>query len=65
MNAQEIQEAVKEVMGKDPIEMVVKYYEGLIQHNQDIIADCEKDIKKLQKRIVELATTSDTTEETL
>lgn len=55
MNATEIEKAVKEVMGKDPIEMVVNYYKGLIQLSADKIADEKKTINKLQKRIDELA----------
>lgn len=54
MNAQEIQEAVKEILGKDPIEMCVNYYRGLIQISADRIAEEQKQIKKLQRRIDEL-----------
>lgn len=54
MTEQEINKAVKEVMGKDPIEMIIKYYEGLIQISLKRIADEEKTIRKLQKRIEEL-----------
>lgn len=54
MNAQDIQEAVKKVMGEDPIEMCIRYYEGLIQLSADRIAEEQKAIHKLQKRIKEL-----------
>lgn len=39
MKASEIQEAVKKVMGEDPVEMVVRYYEGLIQISADRVAE--------------------------
>lgn len=55
MNASEIEAAVKEVMGKDPIEMCINYYKGLIQISADIIAEEQKQIRKLEKRIEELA----------
>lgn len=51
MNLQEIQEAVKEVMGKDPHEVVANYYRGLIQHSADIIAQEQKNIRKLKREI--------------
>ena len=54
MNYQELQEAVKEAMTADPTEMVVSYYKGLIQHNADIIADCQKQNRKFKRRIADL-----------
>lgn len=54
MNAQDIQEAVKKVMGEDPIKMCIRYYEGLIQLSADRIAEEQKAIHKLQERIKEL-----------
>ena len=56
MNVTELEEAVREVMGKDPIEMCINYYKGLIQISANRIAEEEKRIRKLQKRIDELAT---------
>lgn len=56
MNVTELEEAVREVMGKDPIEMCINYYKGLIQISANRIAEEEKQIRKLQKRIDELAT---------
>ena len=56
MNSQELQKAIKEVMGKDPIEMCINYYKGLIQESADRIAEEQKAIRKLQERIDELAT---------
>lgn len=54
MTTNEIQEAVKQVMGQDPIEMCINYYKGLIQISADRIAEEQKTIHKLQERIVEL-----------
>lgn len=54
MTTQEIEEAVKKVMGEDPIEMCIRYYKGLIQLSADRIAEEQKTIHKLQKRIEEL-----------
>lgn len=54
MKQAELEAAVKEVMGKDPIEMCVRYYEGLIQISADRIAEEQKTIHKLQKIISEL-----------
>ena len=54
MNAQDIQEAVNKVLGEDPIEMCIRYYEGLIQISIDRIAEEQKAIHKLQKKIEEL-----------
>jgi len=54
MTTQEIQDVVREVMGKDPIEMVINYYEGLIQLSADYIAEEQARIRGLQERIDEL-----------
>ena len=54
MTTQEIQDVVREVMGKDPIEMVINYYEGLIQLSADYIAEEQARIRSLQERIDEL-----------
>lgn len=54
MNVHDIQEAIKKVMGEDPIEMCIKYYEGLIKLGTDRIAEEQKEIHKLQKKIEEL-----------
>lgn len=54
MNAQDTQEAIKKVMGEDPIEMCIRYYEGLIRLSADRIAEEQKAIHKLQKKIEEL-----------
>ena len=54
MTTQEIQDAVQEVMGKDPTEMVIRYYEGLIQLSADHIAEEQAHIRSLQERIKEL-----------
>ena len=54
MTTQEIQDVVREVMGKDPIEMVIRYYEGLIQLSADHIAEEQARIRSLQERIDEL-----------
>ena len=53
-NLQDIQKAIKEVMGKDPIEMAINYYKSLIQHDYDVIADCEKHIRELEEDIKRL-----------
>jgi hypothetical protein len=55
MNQAQLEEAVKEVMGKDPIEMCINYYKSLIQISADRIAEEQKQIGKLEKRIAELA----------
>lgn len=57
MTTAEIQEVVKKAMGEDPIEMVIKYYRGLIQLSADVIAEEQKNIHKLEERIGELAPT--------
>ena len=54
MTTQEIQDVVREVMGKDPIEMVINYYEGLIQLSADYIAEEQARIRSLQERVDEL-----------
>jgi hypothetical protein len=54
MNASEIQEAVKKVLGEDPIEVCVNYYKGLIQLSADRIAEENKNIHKLEERIKDL-----------
>ena len=54
MTTQEIQDVVREVMGKDPVEMVIRYYEGLIQLSADYIAEEQARIRSLQERIDEL-----------
>ena len=54
MTTQEIQDVVREAMGKDPIEMVINYYEGLIQLSADYIAEEQARIRSLQERIDEL-----------
>ena len=55
MTTQELQEVVKEIMGKDPIEMVINYYKGLIQISVDRIAEEQNQIIKFQEHIDELA----------
>jgi len=60
MNSQELQEAVKKAMGQDPIEMCIRYYEGLIQISVDRIAEEQKQIHDLKKRIKELTDTEST-----
>ena len=54
MTTQEIQDVVREAMGKDPIEMAINYYEGLIQLSADYIAEEQARIRSLQERIDEL-----------
>ena len=54
MKASEIQEAVKKVMGEDPVEMVVRYYEGLIQISADRVAEELKTIEHLKQEIKRL-----------
>ena len=51
MNQIEFNKTIDEVMGKDPIEMCIKYYEGLVQLNVDEIAQRKKDINKLNRSI--------------
>lgn len=50
----DIEEAVKKIMGEVPIDMCIRYYEGLIQLSADRIAEEQKAIRKLQRRIKEL-----------
>lgn len=57
MTVGEIEEVVKEVMGADPIEMVIKYHEGLIRLSRERIAEEERTIRMLQRRIKELTPT--------
>ena len=59
MNASELERAVKEIIGKDPIETCINYYKGLIQISADRIAEEQKTIHKLQKRIRELTYAKD------
>lgn len=54
MNLQDIEQAVKKVMGENPDDMVVRYYESLIELNRETIADCEKKISELEHRIKEV-----------
>lgn len=54
MTTQEIQDFIREVMGKDPTEMLIRYYEGLIQTSADHIAEEQARIRSLQERIDEL-----------
>jgi len=54
MTTKEIQDVVREAMGKDPVEMAIRYYEGLIQLSADHIAEEQTRIRSLQERIDEL-----------
>lgn len=59
MNLAQIEQAVKEVMGKDPKEICISYYKGLIQISLERIAEEKKTINKLNKCIDELRSRND------
>jgi len=63
MNATEIQEAVKKVIGETPIEMAVNYYKGLIQLSVERIAQEQAEIHKLEELTAELTAPTEQKEE--